>query len=88
MSDANTYTRVIDTLVGYGKVYERGRLVCEVAYKILVEQELSLSMSERSQEDEGRYRLTGDVMQCLLPIGQELELELEGGQRIRIRAVS
>ena len=88
MSDTNTYTRVVDTLVGHGKVYHQDQLLCEVTYKILVEQEMSLPLSEPSQEAEAHYRLTGDVMQSRLPKGQELELELEGGRRIKIRAIS
>lgn len=88
MAEATRYTRVIDTLVGHGKVFERGQLLSEPVYKILVEQEMRQTASDPPQEVAGPYRLTGDVMKCQLPIGHELELELEGGRRLKIRAVS
>ena len=88
MSGSHIYNRVVDTLVGYGKVYERGQLLCEVVYKSLVEQEVGRPPSNPSQEVEVGYKYTGDVMQCRLPIGQELELELEGGRRIKVRAIT
>lgn len=77
--------RPLEPLIGYGKMYKDGKLLGETEYKISGSTEILRGETlTDSYEVEGLSRREGWLDNKTFPYGEELELELEGGDWLKI----